>query len=856
MTALRYSYLFHFPLFVNARYYGAIEIYYCCQKKILIIKYNNMKIKFPIIIISTYALKNMLNFKKCLPQIFLIAVFILANSFPIVASAKTCKPHHAYWDCVGNCPGELDDWWCYDDDLCGPCFVAGSSVGDEWDNCDAGAGAHYCNHNCLKTNSNNFPKNPRWYDDPTKNNDAAANRGNVNDTLPIVLDWEVNSWKSSSHVKWAIPNYATNSAYIEIDNPDNQLFEPEKVPGATYDATRKVLGKCLTNDYFNSRDDGLPCLFRAGKQNITYRVKVCCASDCTNCGDFVQWNFSTGEFAEPKSPLDPDWNGPNGATGVSSKKLQVEWCSAWITKTSPNDWAKSYKLMTTSDETTVGQQSCHPLLVSNKQCVDTSIVADTSSNDVTTLYPIESRKDLNLFARDRTYVWKMKTCFDTSSAQCENYGQSWKFSTKNEPIGLPQAISPQNDLQGTTTVSLPISMSWTIPDGSNSFVFESNFISGSQNITGNSIPAADSAASLKNKFDAPNLAANTAYKWRVKACSQFNYLDCDDWSAWFNFRTTGRPPKQESLKQTAAIPTTFSWDAVPGAKSYNFSLVNSSNITATSTISDAASLINPKYTLGYPTIDQAESYNWKVQACAHADGSVCGAWSNLTPFSTPELTTITTTATSTDPCNNCTIYSQPTARNISWYVVPGASAYHYVLTLITPTEANCIQNPIEKTVLAPLDLVELNCLGTYQLTVHPCVDTACRSMGPQSQWQFVLAQQIPANRPALAVCGLNYDLPDTPWNEREPCQPKHMFLLSKVAIDFALFKLTLYLLPLLALITGLIFYSSFKTSEVWEKVRGAWKAIGIGLAILFLAWVIVGIILQIVGFTGLWWKII
>jgi hypothetical protein len=802
---------------------------------------------------------------KKLWSLFLgITIFFSLFSFlSVVRAAGLCpigvKPCPKLRDyvCVGQCPGLLEEWWwepCCDSK---PDWIVGQSMGSPWMTCDAGAGSHYCNNNCLTTNNVNLPKNPFWYDDPTKNNDAAANKGNTNDTLPIVLDWEVNSWKAdASTLKYAVQNYGTNSFYIEIDNQNNQLLDPDKVANATYNATTKIFGKCLDHDYFNSRDDGAPCFFRAGKQNITYRVKACCAADCTNCGPLVPFSFSTGEFTEPKSPLDPDWNGPMGAAGLSSKKLQVEWCKTWVTKTSPNDWAKSYKLMVSSDESSAGQQSCHPLLISNNQCIDAGIVADTSSNDVTTFYPIESRKDLNLFSRDRIYVWKMKSCFDTSSAQCGDYGQSWKFSTKNELIGTPDSISPQNDLLGTTTVSLPISMSWTIPDGSNSFVFESNFISGGQNINGNSIPASNSAASLKNKFDAPNLAVNTAYKWRVKACSQFNSQDCDDWSAWFNFRTTGRPPKQESLKQTATIPTTFSWEAVPGAKSYNFSLANSSNVTATSTISGAASLANPKYTLGYPTIDQAESYNWKVQTCAHADGSVCGAWSNLAPFSTPQLTAIDTTATSTNPCNNCTVYSQTTARNISWYAVPGASAYHYVLTLITPTEINCVQNPIEKTVLAPLDLVQLNCLGTYQLIVHPCVDSACRSKGPQSQWQFVLAQQIPANRPALAICGLDYDLPDTAWNEREACQPKHVFLLGKVAIDFALFKLTLYLLPLLALITGLIFYSSFKTPEVWEKVRGIWKAIGIGLAILFLAWIIVGIILQIVGFTGLWWKII
>jgi hypothetical protein len=35
-----------------------------------------------------------------------------------------------------------------------------------------------------------------------------------------------------------------------------------------------------------------------------------------------------------------------------------------------------------------------------------------------------------------------------------------------------------------------------------------------------------------------------------------------------------------------------------------------------------------------------------------------------------------------------------------------------------------------------------------------------------------------------------------------------------------------------------------------------WKYIAIGYGLLFLAWIIVGFILQIIGFPGLWWKIL
>jgi len=56
--------------------------------------------------------------------------------------------------------------------------------------------------------------------------------------------------------------------------------------------------------------------------------------------------------------------------------------------------------------------------------------------------------------------------------------------------------------------------------------------------------------------------------------------------------------------------------------------------------------------------------------------------------------------------------------------------------------------------------------------------------------------------------------------------------------------------------TAGLFYSPFRTPELLDRVKTAWKAIGIGYLLLFFAWVIVGIILSLMGFQGLWWKIL
>lgn len=804
-------------------------------------------------------------FKNVFLAITIFFVSLFSFAFNVAAlcppGVSPCYNCGEYYTRDGVCGATLYKWavdHCCDN----PDYVCGESKGAPWQVADTGAGSHHCSAQCLNP-AENLPKNPRWYDDPTKNNDAAADKGNSNDTLPIVLDWELNSWKDGGKYNpdgsaraMAAANYGSNSFYIEIDNPNDQMFEPDKVPNATYNKTTKVLGKCLKNDYFNSVTDGLPCLFRSAKKDITYRVKACCAADCTDCGPFVEWKFSTGDFPEPKSPLDPDWNGPNGLTGVPFKNLQLEWCKTWVTKNSPNDWAKSHELMVTSDEQGIGQQNCHPLLVSNGQCKATAILPNAETALETPFYPIQGRTDLNFFTRNRTYVWKMKTCFDQTSAQCGDYGQSWTFTPKNDPIGIPETTTPKNDSQGETPIGMPVSISWTIPDGANSYAYETSFISGTQNTKWDTVPNNESDANLKDKFDADNLKADTLYKWRVKACAKFNSSDCDGWSAWFYFRTTGRPPKFESMAETATTPKIFSWEAVPGAKSYNFSLTAAENgtETATSTLNDPALLASPKHTVGYPAIDQGKNYTWKVQTCAHSDGKVCGSWSAAKPFAILPLDPVSATSTSPDPDE--TVYTDSFAKNLSWYAVPGAAAYHYTLSLVSPAEPNCVQELIEKTISRSIDMVELKCLGTYQASVTPCIDSECKSTGPKTEWKFVLAQQIPASRPALAACGMSYDLPETPWSERETCQPKHLLLLGKVAIDFTMFKLSILLLPILILITGLIFYTSLKTPELLDKVKTAWKAVGIGYGILFLAWIIVGFLLQIMGFPGLWWKIL
>lgn len=122
---------------------------------------------------------------------------------------------------------------------------------------------------------------------------------------------------------------------------------------------------------------------------------------------------------------------------------------------------------------------------------------------------------------------------------------------------------------------------------------------------------------------------------------------------------------------------------------------------------------------------------------------------------------------------------------------------------------------------------------------------------------------IPAEvemRRGLVPCGRATDFDDTPWDETESCQIKHLFIMAYVIVDFFLWKAIPIILVLLVLASGAIFYFSLQAQnpEPLATVKSLWKAAGIGLAVVFLAWTAISFFLGIfgyqVGIFGTWWQ--
>jgi len=156
-------------------------------------------------------------------------------------------------------------------------------------------------------------------------------------------------------------------------------------------------------------------------------------------------------------------------------------------------------------------------------------------------------------------------------------------------------------------------------------------------------------------------------------------------------------------------------------------------------------------------------------------------------------------------------------------------------------------------------MVTLKCLGDYQWQVKACLDKDCNETGDWSLANFAFAQPVEACKPSLVPCGRICDVSATPWNERESCQFKHIFILLRTLIDFFLWRIGLIILVLLVVASAVIYYFSMGAPATIINVKSIWRSAGIGYGILFLAWIIVNLLLAIFGYKvgvfGHWWEI-
>ena len=587
------------------------------------------------------------------------------------------------------------------------------------------------------------------------------------------------------------------------------------------------------------------CLLKSG---FTHKIKIqaCCNPNGTNCGPSLVEQFTTNRAPELISPPDPDWLGPRKLENVKRDDLgKLSWCQV----EDPNFYQEisfggtkyyrplSYRVLIYYSE----KDLCHPRLLSQEgKCIPELLTSPPGQP-----FPPPEFLDENyfFFTRSTSYAWKVQACRDTFGTECTDFSQLWRFSSADFSLPKPELVSPPNDKN--MPIGLPVLLQWKSPFA-NSFIYE----------VGGSIKGITTNSSVS--LDYPKLSLDTVYSWKVKPCWDYEGKNCENiWSDTFYFKTTGAPPELISPISNAnnvPIPTTFKWKEVPGAKSYRIKIAG---------VTPDEGIVTSEKTervFGYPDLKQTTTYSWQVKTCADREGKICGKnWSGVESFTTFKLPPPTNPSLK----DKEEVFTYQMPRNISWDPVPYAKAYKFTLTYLSksPEEvSDCPTGKVdEKIVSGPSVFVSLNCLGEYQWQVASCLDENCKEIGESSPvWHFTFSQPKGVKKGGLVPCGRMADDPETPWNEREPCEIKHIFLLIKIIIDFLLWNLTPLVLVALVAVTGVIFYFLSWDPNVLNLVKSIWKAVGIGILIMLLSWTIITIFMSILGYKvgvyGPWWK--
>lgn len=353
---------------------------------------------------------------------------------------------------------------------------------------------------------------------------------------------------------------------------------------------------------------------------------------------------------------------------------------------------------------------------------------------------------------------------------------------------------------------------------------------------------------------------NSFYDWNVKPCWDYEGKKCEAYfNSAFSFKTTGASPQLVFPTLNSSdipIPIKLDWQDVSGAGSYKYEVSSDSSF---SNKVDAGIVESSEALTDYPKVKMLTDYWWHVRTCADKEGSTCGAWSNPQKFRTFKLSSPADSL----PKNDEEVFTYEMPKTFFWDKVPYARYYQYTINYILKSaeeKSDCPLGKVMENIVANnSDLVSLNCLGQYQWQIQTCLDKDCLEKGDMKVGKFTLTQKEIQGKGGLVPCGRTYDDPTTPWNERDTCQFKHLFLLLKNILDFLLWRVSLIILVLLILAIGALYYFSFGDFSTIAKAKMIRDSAIRGYALIFLAWVVITVILIALGYKinifGRWWEI-
>jgi len=567
-------------------------------------------------------------------------------------------------------------------------------------------------------------------------------------------------------------------------------------------------------------------------QNYSATAQACFGGTCGKKSDSLL--FSTSSAPELKSPYDPDWEGNQYA--ASSLPAILEWCKY------PNTTPPTKSFAVNVYETNLdGTKKNGSILQVPGVPGDETLYDDSYSAG-----------HFNDLKKGIAYAWEVAPCADFNTTQCNVFSQLWRL-IPGKDLEPPANLSP---FSGAFT-NMQDSLSWQDVLSASHYAVH---------IEGSAIDAdkqnfftQTSIFYLKNAW--PPLSLNTNYKWKVASCGgardSTEINDCKDqdgtipWSEERTFRTTGIAPENLNVSPTqngkTAIPATLDWNDVPGAASYMWEAGGNTGIAT-----DSETIV--------ANLRQGTAYLWRVKTCANKEGTICGDWATST----------FTTATLEKPLITSPLPLQKEFNpytKISWNKVFSGNFYSYALTFLSPSLAQvALNSPDCKNSFVVTDgsiqenslTVRFRCLGNYELKVKACIDKECKEAS-QGAILLLSVEKLLAPIGGLVPCDRGNNDPSTPWDDTEPCQIKHIFLLIKTLIDFALWRLAPIFAMIYTVATGVLLYFSLGDIATIAKIKSIWKAFGIGVLIMLFAWVFLNLLLGLLGFNvtfyGRWYQI-
>ncbi|MDP2735149.1 MAG: hypothetical protein Q8P12_03005, partial [bacterium] len=518
-------------------------------------------------------------------------------------------------------------------------------------------------------------------------------------------------------------------------------------------------------------------------------------------------------------------------------------------------------------------------------CVDVTV----NKNIQTGILATEHADTACTFTKETKYRWHIATCLGPGAQHCGPFSDKESFTTNSTYNGVPGFIIPAPEpveplYDPSKPEEIPIAgfrdrLAWDTPgEGANCGHFHRVTITRESN--GAVIRALD-MGSFALDFPLEELSdpqknskqeqlwegLDEVYSWNAEPCfiRDKENIDCEGTlSETWRFRTAGASPA--NLQTNVSEAVAVSWDASPKAASYRYRVAEDDGFSAVvgEFVAQEASAV-----LSWPTLLPETTYWWQVAACVDTQGTICGERTDPVQFTTLPLTP---PAAPENPEDGGQLFLP---GSVSWQPSLGASFYQYQIAYssLAPDETleECSAKQGTQIIPEPGDAPPITdqtsfflnerCTGTYQWQVRACADSECTLATDWSEsalWTFT-GQDLPAEGFGLVPCGRDSNNPDTPYNEKEACQTKHVGFLLQNILDFVLWRLSLIVLAAFAVFVAVFTYFSMGTPETLARIRLVFRSFLFGFLLMILAWAIVNIVMALLGFQvalfGRWWEL-